>query len=139
MSHPIHPYRALAALAGISTALCLSACGGSSKPVGQTSSHTSTAATQVSSAATSSTTTTSATRSLSPEALGRAHRAALTSFAACLRKHGIHVPPQKWTGPNPTFNTSGMKTTSARYQRIGGACLGDASAAYNSATAAARR
>jgi hypothetical protein len=146
MSHTIHLHRALTAAACISAALCLSACGGSSKSGSEAGSHTSTAAAQASSATksssgtatTDSTTTTTATRSLSPAARAHARRAALTSFAVCLQKHGIPVPSQDLSGANPAFDLKGIDTKTARYQRVAGACLRSAAAAYSSATAAGR-
>jgi len=159
MPNPGNATHRLATVAGISAVLWLSACGGSSKPSGQSASSNRSAATttsrqsseatrssahtqpgtgaglstetQTTSSSTTQTTTTFTQSATLPPAQqarhDRAARAAIVAMTKCLEAHGVHVPPQKLSGTNPTFNTKGLHAPSSLLKQ----CISKASAVYN--------
>jgi hypothetical protein len=50
-------------------------------------------------------------------------RAALTSFAACMRQHGVNVPPPNTSGKGPVFNTSGLNVAGTQFHAAQVACF----------------
>lgn len=49
-------------------------------------------------------------------------RAALTKYAACLRKNGINVPAPNTSGNGPVFNTNGIDTSSSKFKSAQSKC-----------------
>jgi hypothetical protein len=52
-------------------------------------------------------------------------RAALTTYAACLRSNGINVPAPNTSGSGPIFNTTGINTSSAQFKTAQSKCQSD--------------
>jgi hypothetical protein len=52
-------------------------------------------------------------------------RAALNSYAACLRTNGVNVPAPNTTGKGPVFNTNGIDTSSSQFKAAQSKCQGD--------------
>lgn len=146
-SHPAHK---LGAVVAVSAALWLSACGGSSKTGTESASSNAGATRQQSSVATQSKPTSAATRTTSSAAQSTtstssatttttaapsseerkrwaAQRTAIATVSKCLRAHGVKVPPQHLSGPNPTFNSEGVNVSSPLFKQ----CYKKALAAYN--------
>jgi hypothetical protein len=48
--------------------------------------------------------------------------ARITKFAACLREHGVDVPPPDTSGNGPIFNTSKVDTKSSKFRIAVRAC-----------------
>jgi hypothetical protein len=53
-----------------------------------------------------------------------AFKHALANFAACLRRHGIRVPPPNTSGRGPVFDTSGIDTAGAKFKAGREKCAG---------------
>jgi hypothetical protein len=52
-------------------------------------------------------------------------RAALTTYAACLRSNGINVPAPNTSASGPIFNTTGINTSSAQFKTAQSKCQSD--------------
>lgn len=50
------------------------------------------------------------------------YRRALTAFAACLRRHGINLPPPNTTGRGPIFTTKGIEVAHPRFRAATASC-----------------
>jgi hypothetical protein len=57
-------------------------------------------------------------------------RAALNSYAACLRSNGINVPAPNTSGNGPIFNTKGINTSSTQFKTAQSKCRGDLKGAF---------
>jgi hypothetical protein len=57
-------------------------------------------------------------------------RAALTSYAACLRQNGINVPAPNTSGNGPVFNTKGIDTASAKFKAAQSKCQSNLKGAF---------
>ena len=57
-------------------------------------------------------------------------RAALTSYATCMREHGVSLPAPNTSGKGPVFNTSGVNTSSTAFKSAQKACQGDLAGAF---------
>jgi hypothetical protein len=49
-------------------------------------------------------------------------RAALTKYAACLRENGVDVPKPNTSGKGPVFDTKGIDTSSAAFEKAQSKC-----------------
>lgn len=115
MANTPHLNRKLLATIGISTSLMLSGCTWS----GSTNTGTSNAAGggPQSGPATGNGSRSAAAARQAQAQVQRAERIGTLTLANCLQKHGVHVPPQHVTGPNPYFSTKGIDTQSALFKR----------------------
>jgi hypothetical protein len=52
-------------------------------------------------------------------------RAALNTYAACLRSNGVNVPAPNTSGNGPIFNTTGINTSSAQFKTAQSKCQSD--------------
>jgi hypothetical protein len=52
-------------------------------------------------------------------------RAALTSYAACMRSNGVNVPAPNTSGNGPIFNTTGINTSSTQFKTAQSKCQSD--------------
>ncbi len=57
-------------------------------------------------------------------------RAALTSYATCMREHGVSLPAPNTSGKGPVFNTSGVNTSSTAFKSAQKACQSDLAGAF---------
>jgi hypothetical protein len=57
-------------------------------------------------------------------------RAALTTYAACLRSNGVNVPAPNTSGNGPIFNTKGINTSSAQFKTAQSKCRSDLKGAF---------
>ena len=53
-----------------------------------------------------------------------AFRKTLASFASCMNEHGVKLPAPNTSGKGPVFNTSGIDTKSATFQKAEETCRG---------------
>jgi len=124
------PHRSsVTALLAIVACLGLAACGGSS---GSNSASVSTSAAVQSSASTAAAATTSAASTTSaakstpvvgtPHHLSAAAYRALSRYAACMRSHGVDLPPPSRAGDGPIFDLSHADTGSAVFSSSSLAC-----------------
>lgn len=67
---------------------------------------------------------------VTPATHAAAARAGVTTLAGCLEEHGIKVPPQRLSAPQPVFNERGLDTKTAQFQKAYRPCLAKAIAAY---------
>jgi hypothetical protein len=51
-----------------------------------------------------------------------AFQKSLTSFAACMREHGVNLPAPNTSGKGPIFDTKGLNTQSAAFKKADEAC-----------------
>jgi hypothetical protein len=49
---------------------------------------------------------------------------ALVKFTACMRAHGVNVPPPNTSGNGPIFSTQGLNTASATFKAAEVKCSG---------------
>jgi hypothetical protein len=56
--------------------------------------------------------------------------AALTKFAACMRKNGVNVPTPNTSGGGPIFDTKGINTASSQFRTAGSKCRSDLLGAF---------
>jgi hypothetical protein len=98
----------------------LAACGGSSSGSSSSASSATSAATPAPAGQSTAKSPSEASTSVKRAAFNRA----LIKFAACLRSHGIHIPPPDTSGKGPLFNTKGLDTTSAKFTAARDKCLG---------------
>ncbi len=108
--------------------LTLAACGGSSGGSSSSAATSSSTASTATSAATPAPSSQSTAKSPTSEAGLTVKRAAfnraLIKFAACLRRHGIPIPPPDTSGKAPLFNTKGLDTSSPKFTAARDKCLG---------------
>lgn len=52
-------------------------------------------------------------------------RAALTTYAACMRSNGVNVPAPNTSGNGPIFNTTGLNTSSTQFKTAQSKCQTD--------------
>jgi hypothetical protein len=52
-------------------------------------------------------------------------RAALTTYAACMRSNGVNVPAPNTSGNGPIFNTTGINTSSTQFKTAQSKCQSD--------------
>jgi hypothetical protein len=52
------------------------------------------------------------------------YRRALAAFAACVRRHGINLPPPNTTGRGPIFTSKGIDVRSQRFRTATASCRG---------------
>lgn len=109
--------------------LALAACGGSSSTSSSATSTTSNApatSAQVTSAAAAATSTGSATTAtataITKTPTAKSAHAALSRYAACMRRHGVNLPPPNTTGNGPLFNLAGINTGSPAFQAAAATC-----------------
>jgi len=57
-------------------------------------------------------------------------RAALTSYATCMRENGITLPAPNTSGKGPVFNTSGVDTSSGAFKNAQKACQSHLAGAF---------
>jgi hypothetical protein len=57
-------------------------------------------------------------------------RAALTSYATCMREHGVSLPAPNTSGKGPVFNTSAINTSSTAFKSAQKACQSDLAGAF---------
>ena len=62
--------------------------------------------------------------------------AALTRFAACMRKNGVNVPTPNTSGGGPIFDTKGINTASSQFRTAGSKCRSDLLGAFRRGGAA---
>ncbi len=107
--------------------LTLAACGGSSggsSSSATTSSSTASTATSTATPAPSSQSTAKSPSEASLTVKRAAFNRALIRFAACLRRHGIPLPPPDTSGNAPLFNTKGLNTNSPKFAAARDKCIG---------------
>jgi hypothetical protein len=51
-----------------------------------------------------------------------AFKRAATTFVACMRAHGVNLPPPRFSGTGPVFNTTGVDMKSSRFTAALSAC-----------------
>jgi hypothetical protein len=130
-SFPRRPARLLTLLLAVA-GLGLAACGGSS---GSASSSVSTQvvgtnppATTASAPATNQTASASATSSIpageTPHHLSPQAYRALSRYAACIRSHGVNLPPPSREGNGPIFDLSHVDAKSPKFHAAVTACKG---------------
>jgi hypothetical protein len=57
-------------------------------------------------------------------------RAALSSYATCMRENGVNLPAPNTSGQGPVFNTSGVNTSSASFKSAQKKCQSHLSGAF---------
>ncbi|HEX5852802.1 MAG TPA: hypothetical protein VFY36_06900 [Solirubrobacteraceae bacterium] len=110
-------------IASFSLAACGDSSSGSSSS-SSTSSSTASAATSATTPAPSSPATAKSPSDADTSRKRAAFNRALIKFAACLRKHGIDIPPPDTSGKGPLFNTKGLNTSSPKFTAARDKCLG---------------
>jgi len=61
-------------------------------------------------------------RGVGPRLNTPAFRKTLASFAACMNEHGVKLPAPNTSGKGPVFDTKGINTQSATFQKAAQTC-----------------
>lgn len=120
---------AVAAVLSVTAMLWLAGCGGSSKSSGQNAGSQGPPAAARPSAGGNSAKGKAA--EIPDSVRLAAARLGVISLTNCMRKEGIKVPQQQVSGPKPTYNPTGINTSTPQYRHAMHICLPKAIATYN--------